>query len=84
MALIAARVQGRGQVTLPKALRDRTGIKPGDDPIFRRLENGRFEASVESVMTIAEMIDTFREDGALGDYEAELRDAEAELADNYR
>lgn len=84
MIRLVARVQERGQVTLPKLLRDRTGIKAGDDLIFERVEDGRFTASVESVMTIAEMIDAFREEGELGDYEREVRAAESELADNYR
>lgn len=31
----AARVTSKGQVTLPKAVRDALGIRPGDEVVFR-------------------------------------------------
>lgn len=84
MPVSIARVQERGQVTIPKAIREEIGIKPGDDLIFRRVGEHDFLASVEPVLTIAEMLAAFREEGGLGDYEAEVRVAEADLAENYR
>ena len=38
------RVQSRGQVTLPRELREATGIAPGADLLFLPLGPGRFEA----------------------------------------
>ena len=40
------RVQARGQVTLPRELREATGIAPGADLLFLPLGPGRFEARV--------------------------------------
>ena len=37
----AAKVDKRGRVTLPKAMRDELGIKPGDDFDFAVVEKGR-------------------------------------------
>ena len=81
---LATRIQERGQVTVPKALRDQAGIHPGDNVFLRYVGPGRIELTAFPSMTIAEMLDAYREEGDLGDYEAEVRAAEAELAENYR
>ncbi|HLG07272.1 MAG TPA: AbrB/MazE/SpoVT family DNA-binding domain-containing protein [Gaiellaceae bacterium] len=36
---VAARVTSKGQITLPKAVRDALGLQPGDSVLFR-VENG--------------------------------------------
>lgn len=35
-------VTSKGQVTIPKAVRDRLGIKPGTEVAFEPTEDGRF------------------------------------------
>jgi antitoxin PrlF len=37
---VAARLTSKGQITVPKAVRDGLGLKPGDQVLFR-LEKGR-------------------------------------------
>ena len=81
---LATRLQERGQLTVPKSLRDRAGLHPGDNVFLRYVGPGRIEVSAFPSMTMAEMLDTYREEGELGNYESEVRAAEAELAENYR
>ena len=81
---LATRLQERGQLTVPKSLRDRAGLHPGDNVFLRYVGPGRIEVIAFPSMTMAEMLDAYREEGELGDYEAEVRAAEAELAEHYR
>ena len=37
---MAATVTAKGQITIPKAVRDALGVKPGSKVEFRRLDNG--------------------------------------------
>jgi bifunctional DNA-binding transcriptional regulator/antitoxin component of YhaV-PrlF toxin-antitoxin module len=43
-AMSLARLQERGQFTVPAKLRDAVGLKPGDTLLLRALGPGRFEA----------------------------------------
>jgi len=48
-----ATVTSKGQVTLPKALRDALGIKPGSKVDFRVLSEGRAELQVVDTHPLA-------------------------------
>jgi AbrB family looped-hinge helix DNA binding protein len=37
---VAATVTAKGQITIPKAVRDALGVKPGSKVDFKRLESG--------------------------------------------
>jgi AbrB family looped-hinge helix DNA binding protein len=49
------KVQERGQVTLPKDLRDRMNINPGDMLVVTELENGVIQLSRLRKLTFAEV-----------------------------
>lgn len=55
---IKARVTSKGQVTVPKAVRDRLGVKPGDALIFA-LEGNRTEVRAERRKTLADFAGLF-------------------------
>jgi len=40
---VPATVTAKGQITIPKAVRDALGVKPGSRVDFRRNEDGRIE-----------------------------------------
>jgi AbrB family looped-hinge helix DNA binding protein len=58
-----SKVQPRGQVTLPRAVRDAAGIAPGDTVIMRATGPGTVVLSVLPRMTLAEMLERFRIEG---------------------
>ena len=49
----AARVTSKGQVTVPKAVRDALGIKEGDEVIFRVENNRAVLARTPDFLTLA-------------------------------
>lgn len=49
----AARVSSKGQVTVPKAVRDALGIKEGDEVIFRVEGNRAVLARTPDFLTLA-------------------------------
>ena len=57
-----ARVQARGQVTLPKEVRDAAGVEPGDAVIVEATGRGTVELRVVPRMTLAETFERYRID----------------------
>jgi AbrB family looped-hinge helix DNA binding protein len=49
----AARVTSKGQITVPKAVRDALGIKQGDEVVFRVEGNRAILARTPSFLTLA-------------------------------
>ena len=72
------KVQSRGQVTLPRAVRQAAGVKPGDTVIVRATGPGTVEIKALPRMTLAEMIERFRIEGPID--EAADREKWEELA----
>jgi AbrB family looped-hinge helix DNA binding protein len=54
-----ATVQARGQVTLPKEIRDAAGIKPGDRVWVRVVGHGVIEFSRLPVLTLEEILSAY-------------------------
>jgi antitoxin PrlF len=50
---VAARVTSKGQVTVPKAVRDALGIKEGDDLVFRVEGDRAIVARTPNFLTLA-------------------------------
>lgn len=55
---VRARVTSKGQVTVPKAVRDHLGLRPGDALIFD-VEGGRAEVRAERRKTLADFAGLF-------------------------
>ncbi len=64
MAVIS-KVQARGQVTLPRAVRQAAGVKPGDTVFVRAIGPGKVEIEVMPRMTLEEMFEQFHIDGPI-------------------
>ncbi len=47
--MAAATVTSKGQITIPKAIRDLLGVKPGDRVVFIRQPDGRVVVEGETV-----------------------------------
>jgi bifunctional DNA-binding transcriptional regulator/antitoxin component of YhaV-PrlF toxin-antitoxin module len=59
------RVQARGQVTLPRELRQATGIEAGAELVFFPLGPGRFEARlVPARRSVRELVATYATDAS--------------------
>jgi bifunctional DNA-binding transcriptional regulator/antitoxin component of YhaV-PrlF toxin-antitoxin module len=59
------RVQARGQVTLPRELREATGIEAGAELVFFPLGPGRFEARVVPARrSVRDLVGTYATDAA--------------------
>jgi bifunctional DNA-binding transcriptional regulator/antitoxin component of YhaV-PrlF toxin-antitoxin module len=57
------RVQSRGQVTLPRSIREATGITPGAELVFLPLGPGRFEVRLAPARrTVRELLAAFATD----------------------
>jgi antitoxin PrlF len=54
---VAARVSSKGQVTVPKIVRDALGIKEGDEVVFRVEGDRAVMARVPEFLTLAGTID---------------------------
>jgi bifunctional DNA-binding transcriptional regulator/antitoxin component of YhaV-PrlF toxin-antitoxin module len=59
------KVQARGQVTLPRAIRKGADIKPGDLIGMKVTGPGRVELHVVARMTLAEVFERFRIEGPI-------------------
>ncbi len=68
---MTSRVGPKGQVVIPKELRDRLGIRPGDEVTFRLANGG---VVVEPVPSPRELRGAFRGAGLLRTVEAEHAD----------
>ncbi len=58
VSTVRARVTSKGQVTVPKAVRDRLGLRPGDALIFD-LAGGRAQVRAERRKTLADFAGLF-------------------------
>lgn len=58
--MTVSRVQSRGQITLPKAVRDEAQIKPGDIVHFRVLGPSRVEVETISVKPLSYFVERYR------------------------
>ena len=47
--MAAARVTSKGQITVPKRIRERLGVRPGDRIVFRELDDGSVVVEAETV-----------------------------------
>lgn len=79
-----ARVQTRGQVTVPRDIRETCGIGPGTDLMFVPTGPDRFECRVmPAARSLMELVDAFTVPGVAPDLD-ELREEMAdELAREY-
>ena len=74
------KVQSRGQVTLPRAVRQAAGVRPGDTVIVRATGPGTVEIKALPRMTLAEMLEKYKIEEPINwaTYREELEDLMAE------
>jgi AbrB family looped-hinge helix DNA binding protein len=60
-----AKVQARGQVTLPRSVRRELGCKPGDTVAFQSAGHGAVEIRVLPRRSFAELLDRYRIPGEI-------------------
>jgi AbrB family looped-hinge helix DNA binding protein len=60
-----AKVQARGQVTLPQKIRQEAGIKPGDELLVRVAPSGVVELSPMPTLTIDELVALYPIEGPI-------------------
>jgi AbrB family looped-hinge helix DNA binding protein len=58
--VVLGKVLPRGQVTLPRAIRQAAGLKPGDHVMFRATGPGKVEMTVLPRLTLAEALERYR------------------------
>ncbi len=56
--MVKARVTSKGQITVPKAVRDRLGIRPGDELLFD-IHGNRVEVIPRRRQSVAELTGLF-------------------------
>lgn len=54
---LSAKVTSKGQVTIPKAVRDKLGITEGDEIVFRVEENRAVLARTPNLLDLAGVVD---------------------------
>lgn len=54
---VAARVTSKGQITIPKAVRDALGITEGDEVVFRVEEHRAMLARIPDLIDLAGAVD---------------------------
>lgn len=47
--MAAARVTSKGQITVPKRIRERLGVRPGDRIVFRECDDGSVVVEAETI-----------------------------------
>ena len=76
-----ARVQTRGQVTIPQEVREACGVTPGTDPVFVKTGPGRFECRVlPAPRTLIEVTRQYAMDGTAPDLAGLREEMGVELA----
>ena len=75
-----AKVTTKGQITIPKGIRDALGLQPGDRIAFHLLEGGRVELQPRTVdlVSLAGSVRTEVRGVTLDDKEAAIADGAAE------
>ncbi len=63
-----SRVGERGQVTIPKALRNRYGVKPGHEVVFEEVEDGLLIRKVVRDDPLRELLGRIREPVDVDEY----------------
>lgn len=76
------RVQSRGQVTLPKEIREAAGINPGDRVLILTPTAGKIEIYPSPSMSLEEFFERFTSDKPYDD-DAERQNWEAAAADEF-
>jgi len=61
--MAVAKVQARGQVTLPRSVREKLGCKPGDTVAFRETRAGAVELRVLPRKSLAELLQRYHIEG---------------------
>ncbi len=80
-----ARVRLRGQVTIPREVREACGVTPGTDLFFVKTGPGRFECRVlPAPRRLVEVTRQYAMDGAVPDLAGLREEMGAELAARYR
>ena len=79
-----ATVHTRGQVTLPKWLREETGMEAGVPITFRKSGPNSIEVIAQPRRSLMALIREYQIDQPIGDFEELVREAEGELAENFR
>jgi bifunctional DNA-binding transcriptional regulator/antitoxin component of YhaV-PrlF toxin-antitoxin module len=76
-----ATVQARGQVTVPREIREANGINPGTELYFEQLGPGRFECRVlPARQSLSHVADRFSVDGVAPDVSHLLEEMGDEIA----
>ena len=78
MALI--KVQSRGQITIPRSIRQRAGVQPGDTVTLTVAGPGTVEMKVLRRMSLAETFERWQIEGPIN-WAADREQWEAEAAD---
>lgn len=74
-----AKVQARGQVTLPRDVRQAVGIQPGDTLMIQATGPASLQVTVLPRLTLAEALERYRVEGEV-DLAALRREAEGDAA----
>lgn len=74
-----AKVQSRGQVTLPSRERKAIGLRPGDTVVVRQTGSKTLELTAQPRLTLADLVERYPIDGPI-DWEADRMAWEAEAA----
>ncbi len=79
-----ARVQSRGQVTIPQDIRDACGVIPGTDLMFVKTSATTFECWVlPPRLSLMEVIEKYSVDGVAPDMDRLREDMGNEIAQKY-
>lgn len=62
-----SKVQARGQVTLPRSIRQATGVKAGDVVLFQSVGPGTVQLKVLPRLTLAEALERYQVKGPVDD-----------------
>lgn len=82
--MLVGRVQDRGQVTVPRAIRDACHIQPGSRLAFAQTGPDRFECHVLPNESISEVLTRYASPGTAPDLDALRVEIGNELAEAYR
>ena len=79
VVLALGRVQSRGQITLPRQVRQAAQIQPGDSVTIQAVGPGRIEVKVVRRLTLQDLLDRYPIEGPV-DIAADRAKWEAEAA----
>jgi AbrB family looped-hinge helix DNA binding protein len=82
--MTSAKVRARGQVTIPRDIREACGIMPGTALMFVQTGPGQFACRVLSEhRSLLELIEEYRMDGVAPHVDKIIEEAQAEEAERY-